>query len=177
MLIILATKNAKTENSPGSSDKKHLQIIFKTTSRWNARWRSEPSCRQTRQMVPEHNPILTQFLLSQSRVNSSLLTQFITGHNYLKYHRSLADPSVGRVCRLCNSGTEDSWHLLAQYEALAMHSYATFLDNNIRKLPHPKLVLQYIRQMRVIDLMEPPEEAVGLGQAEDNVGNPDEDRA
>ena len=128
-------------------------------------------------MVPEYNPILTQFLFGQSRVNSTLLTQFITGRNYLKYHRSLADPSVGRSCRLCNSGTEDSWHVLAQCEAVARHSYATFLDNNICKLPHPKLVLQFIRQTRVIDLMEPPEEAAGLGQAEDNVGNPDEDRA
>ena len=116
-------------------------------------------------------------MFSQTRVNSSLLTQFITGHNYLKYHRSLADPSVGRSCRLCDDGTEDSWHLLTQCEALAMHGYATFLDNNIRKLPHPKLVLQFIRTTRIIELMEPPEEAAGLGRAEDNVGNQDEDRA
>ena len=118
------------------------EIREKTTSRWNARWRSEPTCRQTRLMLPECNLILTQFMFNQNRVNSSLLTQFITGHNYLKYHRSLADPSVGRSCRLCDDGTEDSWHLLTKCEALAMHGYATFLGNNIRKLPHPKLVLQ-----------------------------------
>ena len=36
---------------------------------------------------------------------------------------------------------------------------------------------KFIRTTRIIELMEPPEEAVGLGQAEDDAGNQDEDRA
>ena len=60
-----------------------------------------------------------------------------------------------------NEPTEDSWHLLSKCEALAQHSYATFLDNDLKKLSHPKLVLQYIRQTQIIKLMEPPEEARG----------------
>ena len=109
-------------------------------------------------MVPERNTVLSNFLLSQSRVNASLLTQFITGHNYLNYHRSLIDPAVDKTCRLCNTETEDSWHLLAKCGVLAMKSYETFLDNNLTKLPHPKLVLNYIRTTEIVKLMEPPTE-------------------
>ena len=72
--------------------------------------------------------------------------------------------------------------MAAHHKQTKCHLYTrnylcTFLDNNIRKLPHPKLVLQFIRQTRIIELMEPPEEAVGLGRAEDDAGNQDEDRA
>ena len=96
------------------------------------------------------------------------MTQFITGHNYLNYHRSLANPTVDRTCRLCNQATEDSWHLLSECEALAFKSYSVFLSNHITKLPHPKLVLQYIRQTRIVELMEPPEEDRGTQDEDDN---------
>ena len=126
--------------------------------KWETRWLSETTCRQTRLMVPERNPILTRFLFTQTRVNASLLTQFITGHNYLNYHRSLIDRTIDKTCRLCLDGIEDSWHLLSRCDALAFKRLETFLDDNIKKLPHPRLALQFIRNTRIVKLMEPPVE-------------------
>ena len=116
------------------------------------------TCRQTRQMVPEPNDILTQFLFNQTRNNTNLLTQFITGHNYLRYHKSKINPNTDPNCRLCGADVEDSWHLLTKCDALFRTSYETFLSDDIQKLPHPKLVLQYIRSTGITKLMEPEEE-------------------
>ena len=109
-------------------------------------------------MVPEPNDTLTQFLFSQTRNNASLLTQFITGHNYLRYHKSKIDPNTDTNCRLCGTDVEDSWHLLTKCEMLFRTSYETFLSDDIQKLPHPKLVLQYLRSTGITKLMEPEEE-------------------
>ena len=64
-----------------------------------------------------------------------------------------------RACRLCQNGTEDSWHLLSQCDALAVHRHASFYTDDVQKLPHPRLVLGYIRDSRIVKLMEPEEEA------------------
>ena len=109
-------------------------------------------------MVPAKDPILTNFLYSETRLNASLLTQFITGHNFLRYHLSLTKPGTDKTCRLCGDGTEDSWHLLARCGRLAMRSYETFMSNDLQKLPHPKLVLKYIRETQIVSLMEPPQD-------------------
>ena len=63
-----------------------------------------------------------------------------------------------KTCRLCDTETEDAWHLLAKCNLLAWTRLETFLDDNIKKLPHPKLVLKYIRSTRIVQLMEPPED-------------------
>ena len=63
-----------------------------------------------------------------------------------------------KICRLCNSETEDAWHLLTKCDPLAWIRLETFLDDNIKKLPHPKLVLKFIRSTRIVKLMEPPED-------------------
>ena len=90
------------------------------------------------------------------------------GHDYLNYHRSLADPSVNKACRLCGEDREESWYLIANCEALAWKSYETFRDNNLKKMPHPKLVLKYIRDMRIVAMMEPPAEEEAGEQEEAN---------
>ena len=109
-------------------------------------------------MVPERNTILTKFLFTESRLNTSLLVQFITGHNYLKYHRNLMGRAGDNSCRLCNDGVEDAWHLLTRCEPLTWARLETFLDYDIGKLPHPRLTLQFIRNNGIVNLMEPPEE-------------------
>ena len=60
--------------------------------------------------------------------------------------------------RLCGTDVEDSWHLLTKCDALFRTSYETFLSDDIQKLPHPKLVLQYLRNTSITRLMELEEE-------------------
>ena len=115
-------------------------------------------------MVPERNDVLTKYQFSQTRVNSSLLTQFITGHNYLKYHTSLVKGNTDNKCRLCDNDVESSWHLLSGCDALAIMRLNTFLDDRIKKLPHPKLVLEFIRNTRILKLMEPPDDLANQSQ-------------
>ena len=45
---------------------------------------------------------------------------------------------------------------MATCDALAIPRLETFLNDNIKELPHPKLVLKFIRDTRVVKLMEPP---------------------
>ena len=134
----------------------NTELLKTAQAKWEDRWKTEQTCRQTRQMVPERNTVLTKFLFSENRVNSSLLVQFITGHNYLNYHRHLIAPVIDKTCRLCSKETEDSWHLLTECEPLTWSRLETLLDDKPKKLPHPKVTLKYIRTTKIVNLMEPP---------------------
>ena len=109
-------------------------------------------------MVPTLSPTLTKFLFSQNRNTLSLLTQFITGHNYLKYHRVTSGQIQGPpVCRACGDPeeVEDSWHLLAECEALATSRIGVFGAPFISAFPHPASALRFIKTTKIIEYMEP----------------------
>ena len=95
--------------------------------------------------------------MSLDRAGCSLLVQFLTGHNYLKYHLYVTGVSEKKDCRLCHNGTEDTWHLLTKCKPLFILRYDTFLEPDITKLLHPRGVLQFIKSTRVYNLLRPPE--------------------
>ena len=88
--------------------------------------------------------IVTDYIMSLDRADCSLLVQFLTGHNYLRYHLYVMGVSESKECRLCQDGTEDAWHLLIKCEQLFRLRYDAFLEPDITKLPHPRGVLQFI---------------------------------
>ena len=84
---------------------KNIYVELKTEYRekWWKLWSQDKTCRQTRLMLPKPNPLYTKIMLQMSRVNLSLLVQFITGHNYLRYHKSNSGQfNAGPKCRLCD---------------------------------------------------------------------------
>lgn len=130
----------------------------KVYHKWKDRWTQEKSCRQTKQMVPQYNQVLTSYLFVQNRVNLSLVTQFITGHNYLRYHLKVSGQTDNDECRMCLEEVEDSWHLLTSCEALVTPRFEHFLETDINILPHPRNMLNFIRRTKIVHLMEPGED-------------------
>ena len=99
-------------------------------------------------------------MFDQNRANLSLLAQFTTGHNYLRYHKSKTGQFAQEPkCRLCDDATEDSWHLLTACGAL-WRKRLEILQPEITQLPHPQNTLKFIRSTLIVTLMEP--EDVGL---------------
>ena len=109
-------------------------------------------------MIPKPSTIVTDYIMSLDRADCSLLVQFLTGHNYLRYHLYVTGLSESKECRLCQAGIEDAWHLLTQCEPLFRLRYDTFLEPDITKLPHPRGVLQFIKSTRLYNLLRPPEQ-------------------
>ena len=83
-----------------------------TIERWTSRWENLNSCRQTRIFFPEPNPKLSKELLHLGRHDLGLCIRHLTGHSFLKYHRSKIDPRVNPMCRLCGSLQEESAHII-----------------------------------------------------------------
>ena len=91
--------------------------------------------------MPKPSKIVMDYIMYLDRADCSLLVQFFTGHNYLKYHLYVMGVSEDKECRLCQDGTEDTWHLLTKCEPLYRLSYDTFVEPNVTKLPHPRGVM------------------------------------
>ena len=103
---------------PKSRKRSKYDTHIKYTEIWADIWARQKTCRQTRLMMPRPSKIVTDYIMSLDRTDCSLLVQFLTGHNYLKYHLYLTGVSSDKECRLCHDGTEDAWHLLTKCEPL-----------------------------------------------------------
>ena len=60
---------------------------------WAKRWHQEPTCRQTRLILPDPNPRMAKFLFKLSRHYMSMMVHFISGHNHLRYCLLYTSPS------------------------------------------------------------------------------------
>ena len=83
-----------------------------TTEKWKSKWLSSGHCRQTKLFFPEPNPKLSRELLRLSRKDLGLCIRHLTGHSFLKYHRSKVNPAVDPQCRLCQEAKEESAHII-----------------------------------------------------------------
>ena len=136
------------------------KIAQRTHAMWRRRWKAEPSCRQTRQMLPEPNEIFSKYLISLPRQDTSLLLQFITGHNYLNYHLFNTQRSITPTCRLCHESDETSWHILAECPRLFMTRCSILCAWVIEKLPHPKAILEFLKSPQISPLLSITETSI-----------------
>ena len=66
-----------------------------------------------KEFPPTPNPSLVRPLLSLDRTTLTRCIAFLTGHNNLRYHRSLREPDTHPLCRFCDLFPETSAHLFA----------------------------------------------------------------
>ena len=85
---------------------------------WSRRWEIHPACRQTKLWMPKPNKNTSFQMLQANRKEISLMVQIITGHNFLRRHSALMDPSISPECRLCMEEEETSFHVIAECPAL-----------------------------------------------------------
>ena len=111
---------------------------------WARRWRQEPTCRQTRLVLPEPMPQMAKFLFKLSRHYLSMMVHFISGHNHLRYHQVLTGKTRIIECRLCGECAETAWHILRDCPALEMARLMAFLEDQSKSNPPPDRLFQFI---------------------------------
>ncbi len=81
---------------------------------WEEAWRLKEPCRQTKIWLPKPNPHKGKIMVKLKRLTLGTVTRWITGHNFLRRHQHLLDPTNYRspTCRLCYHEDETSSHLL-----------------------------------------------------------------
>jgi hypothetical protein len=90
-----------------------------TLQRWTKEWSNYAPCRQTRLFFPARDPSRSREILNNTRKDTGLLIRYITGHNFLMYHRSVINPDLDPLCRLCMEAPEDGNHIIRLCRALA----------------------------------------------------------
>ena len=143
---------------PWKRVRRHLREL--TLCAWRERWAREVTCRQTKLLFPEPRYSFSKPLFKLNRMEFSLVVQFVTGHNFLKYHLSHVHDTTDVSCRLCQDDTETSWHILAECPVLLRHrvaNLATMFPEAGDPIPLDRLH-RFIRGEQVIRLLTPPEE-------------------
>ena len=99
-----------------------------TMEKWKAKWLNSDHCRQSKIFFPEPNPKLSRELLRLSRKDLGLCIRHLTGHSFLKYHRSKVDPAVDPQCRLCQEANEESAHIILECPAFQEERFQCFWE-------------------------------------------------
>jgi ribonuclease HI len=86
---------------------------------WNDKWKARTDCRQTKQWFPTTNKKISNKILDLDRDNISMMTQLITGHNFLKRHSGLVNKDPDKECRFCCEEEETTFHVIAECPAFA----------------------------------------------------------
>ena len=81
---------------------------------WPASWTAYPGGRMTKDFLPRPNPSWVRPLLALDRPTLTRCVSFLTGHNNLRYHRSLREPGTVCLCRFYDLSVETSAHLYAE---------------------------------------------------------------
>ena len=107
---------------------------------WGMRWKNLTTCRQTRLMLPKPTSTYAKYFLQCTRQEISWMVQFLSGHNYLKYHLFNTGRASTDKCRLCQAATESSWHLLTDCEPLMFLRFQIFFNVSPSEAPKPCLL-------------------------------------
>ena len=104
---------------PLTGAKLKARIKEDTYKTWENRWSNETTCHQTRLILPSPTPSVAKYIFTVDRWNCSIMVQFISGHNYLRYHLFNTGKSLTSLCRTCEEKDETAWHLLTDCPAQA----------------------------------------------------------
>ena len=96
--------------TPKSFVKKYINTFL--DEKWNARWTSASTSRQSRMFWPAIDEERSKLLLRSDRVEYGTFIRLFTGHNNLNKHRLTTGETDSDTCRLCKEGEESSEHVL-----------------------------------------------------------------
>ena len=98
------------------------ELRAKVVAHWQELWTNLGTCRQTKHFFGTLSRSRSAEVTHYSRVQFSVLVQFMTGFNFMGYHNCLVandgvcDP-VEAECTHCHDGLEDSQHILSDCAA------------------------------------------------------------
>ena len=89
----------------------------------------------TKEFLPHPNPTRVLPLLTLDRTTLTQCIAFLTGHNNLRYHRSLREPGTPSLCPFCGLSPETSAHLVAECPRFATLRFDTTGSFSLPYLP------------------------------------------
>ena len=91
------------------------------------RWKAAQDYRQTREILPDINHSWSRYLLRNDRNDIRILTQLVTGHANLLYHRYIMKMEESPICNRCGEGdSQSARHILTVCPGLAGQRIAVF---------------------------------------------------
>jgi ribonuclease HI len=114
---------------------------------WNEEWIQLDTCRQTKIFLPELNITKSKKLIRYPRETFSLMTRFITGHNFLKSHESKMNNQIDPKCRCCQEKYETSSHIILNCPQFARSRYSIFGHLTLNPNPEwtPESLQKFLR--------------------------------
>ena len=103
--------------------KRHLKLQL--SKLWTKQWEQLKECRQTKLFFPAPNDKQTAKILRCDRETLSSLVRLCTGHNFLRRHNKIVNPSTptSKLCRHCGDEEETGDHVInhcPRFSALRM---------------------------------------------------------
>ena len=107
---------------------------------WGAHWNAQPELRQSKLFLHGPDPHIWRDLKKMKRKNVSNVLRFVTGHTFMKRHRTVidkgkrgitADVDIGSQCRLCWTGPESPEHLLLKCPRLMWMRNSVYSQSGI----------------------------------------------
>ncbi len=107
---LLPREGGQVVPAPKSFVNQHFRNILH--QKWNSRWNSESSARQSHLFWPTIDEKRSNLLLRSDRDEYGSFIRLFTGHNNLNRHRALTGETEEDECRLCQEDEESSEHVL-----------------------------------------------------------------
>ena len=111
--------------------------------------------------MPQPNETMARVVFRLDRGMFGRYVQFVTGHNYLKYHMFNTRRSDTDLCRRCEEGKETSWHLIAECPAFARDRWNLFQLPFLEEPPTPAKILDFVRLFDVERMLRQREQVEG----------------
>ena len=123
---------------------------------WENDWKNCQPCRQTKHFFPTLDLRLSKQLLTGGRKFFSACVQIITGHDPFRVHQSRVDGvdsevedeeevRILRLCRYCDDGQENAFHIFAECEAFGAHRFQVF-GNHTLEYPYSQLTYTKLKE-------------------------------
>lgn len=152
--------NAKDEPNLRSClvNKKDLKetMMIEAYTRARNRWTNVEGHRQCKAF--KLDKIKGDEFIKLNRKEFSALLSFVTGHNNLRYQRSLiSNGTTSSVCRFCGDGDEDSVHIMETCENFNRIRLEIFGDTKIelheRRVLDYRNILKFLKRTELIDIL------------------------
>ena len=124
----------------------------RTMEKWIARWEALTTCRQTKIFFPQPDKKISKDLVKLSRLDLGLCIRHLTGHSFLRYHRSKVDQAIDPHCRFCSASKEESAHIILDCPAFQEQRLQIFWEYQPTTISTVQQLLLYLTDPQICHL-------------------------
>ena len=94
-----------------------------------------------------------------NRTDLGLCIRHLTGHSFLRYHRSKVDQAIDPHCRFCDADKEESAHIILDCPAFQQQRLQVFWDYQPTSITTAWQLLLYLTDPQISCLEDDPSSA------------------